>query len=236
MTLNVLISDFSADEAGILQSYLNESPEINMHSEICNINERFELFRLQLPEIVLLNIDVFGTQVSGVTKKIFEISAEVRVVFVSDNINYLADAYEMNVYDYILKPICRERVLKTLTRLQKELKSDVMPVIPVWKNDRFVVLKPEQIVYCYTVGNKTLIKSQNGEYTCLNTLCSFEQKLSNATFFRTHKSFLVNLEYIKEIIPWFNHTYHLVMNLYEKDEIPVSRTHLKGFKKRMGIE
>jgi DNA-binding LytR/AlgR family response regulator len=236
MTLNVLISDFSADEAGILQKCLIESKEYHIHSEICNIAERFELLLQQLPEMVFLNIDALGNQVGAVTKRIFEISVAIRVVFVSENNNYSAVAFEMNVYDYILKPLCSERILKTLARLHKELKTDVLPVIPVWKNDRFVVLKPEQIVYCYTVGNKTLIKSKDGEYTCLSTLCSFEQKLSNLAFFRTHKSFLVNLEYIKEIIPWFNHTYHLVMNLYEKDEIPVSRTHLKGFKNRMGIE
>jgi Response regulator of the LytR/AlgR family len=236
MTLHVLISDFSADEAGILQEYLNETKEFHIHSEICNITEKLELLRQQLPEMVFLNIDALGNQIGTVTKKILEISAAIRVVFVSENTNYYADAFEMNVYDYILKPLCSERVLKTLIRLHKELKTDALPIIPVWKTDRFVVLKPEQIVYCYTVGNKTLIKSKSGEYTCLNTLCSFEQKLSNTAFFRTHKSFLVNLEYIKEIIPWFNHTYHLVMNLYEKDEIPVSRMYLKGFKKRMGIE
>ena len=236
MTLNVFAIAFPADEANILQNYLNEPGESEINCKICNLDEGMEALRNQHPELVFLNIDALRERASAVTQRLLEISHSLRVVFVADDTGHSADAYELAVYDYIVKPVSRERLFKTLMRISKELRNDSCAVLPVWKNDRFVVLKPEQIVYCYTEGNKTLIKSKTGEYSCLNSLYSFEQKLSHPAFFRTHKSFLVNLDYIKEIIPWFNHTYHLVMNLYEKDEIPVSRTHLKDFKKRMGIE
>ncbi len=118
----------------------------------------------------------------------------------------------------------------------KVSEKSIPEIITIWETDRFVVLRPEEIIYCYTTDRKTTIKTKDREYFSMNTLASFEQRLGKCGFFRTHKSFLVNHNYIKEIVPWFNHTYNLVMNYYEHDEVPVSRTYLKEFKQRMGIE
>ena len=62
-----------------------------------------------------------------------------------------------------------------------------------------------------------------------------ESRLSRSGFLRTNKSFLVNINMVKEIEPWFNDTYLLIMNHYEKEEVPVSRHYLKDFKTVMGI-
>ena len=113
---------------------------------------------------------------------------------------------------------------------------DIRPnLVIVWKEDRMVVLEPGEIVYCYTSSEKTVIKTVNEEFVAAMTLAALEEKLSEYYFFRTHKSYLVNLYQIREILPWFNHTYLLVMRHYEKDEVPVSRTYIKRFKEVMGI-
>ncbi|MBG0763289.1 MAG: LytTR family transcriptional regulator DNA-binding domain-containing protein, partial [Tissierellales bacterium] len=52
---------------------------------------------------------------------------------------------------------------------------------------------------------------------------------------RTHKSFIVNLDYVNEIIPWFNYTFKLRLKHYENNEIPVSRSYLKDFKNKLNI-
>lgn len=125
-----------------------------------------------------------------------------------------------------------------LSEIVHKIKAEksIPEIISIWETDRFVVLRPEEIIYCYTTDRKTTIKTKDREYFSINTLASFEQKLGKCGFFRTHKSFLVNQNYIKEIVPWFNHTYNLVMDYCEHDEVPVSRTYLKEFKQRMGIE
>ncbi|TCL63805.1 LytTR family two component transcriptional regulator [Hydrogenispora ethanolica] len=235
MILKTLIVDFPAEIANELKTYLENLKELDCSGEICTMDKSLEWITLRHPDIVFIHLGANRHRVLEITRKIAEIAEAVRVVWLAENAESAVDAFELNVYDYLLKPLRAERLLKTVNRLAGELRPAALEAITVWENDRFVVLKPEQIVYCYTSGNKTLIKSKDGQFSSMNTLSSFEQKLGRFSFFRTHKSFLVNLKDIKEIIPWFNHTYNLVMNGYESDEVPVSRTHLKDFKQRMGI-
>lgn len=236
MAVNVLIMGFLQDEANILKRYLGVSGDVNVHNEICSVDIGMTLIKYQHPDLIFLDIDTLGKNTCNVTKAIKEISDSIRLVYVATHSVHSTDVLESNVYDYIQKPVRVEHLSEIMVQLSKDLKAESLPIIPVWKNDRFIILKPDHIIYLYTTGKKTMIKSKDGEYTSLNSLFSFEKKLACSSFYRTHKSYLVNLEYIKEIVPWFNHTYNLVLDRYEKDEVPVSRTYLKDFKKRMGID
>ncbi len=237
MVLKTLIVDFPVTDANDLKKYLENLREFDFCSDGCSLDRSLGWIALHHPDIVFINMDLANCRKAlEITRKIDEFTEAIRVVWLTDSADYAVDAFELDVYDYLFKPLRLERLKKTINRLGKELRSDALEVVTVWENDRFVVLKPEQIVYFYTSGNKTLIKSKDGQFSSMNTLSSFERKLGRFLFFRTHKSFLVNLNDIKEIIPWFNHTYNLVMNGYENDEVPVSRTHLKDFKQRMGIQ
>ncbi len=173
--------------------------------------------------------------------------AQECIQYVKDNLEVKVDCQLCSIKEYERKMLIidpewvfididlENHQLSEIVHKTKAEKS-IQEIISIWETDRFVVLRPEEIIYCYTTDRKTTIKTKDREYFSLNTLASFEQKLGKCGFFRTHKSFLVNQNYIKEIVPWFNHTYNLVMNYYEHDEVPVSRTYLKEFKQRMGIE
>ena len=81
---------------------------------------------------------------------------------------------------------------------------------------------------------KTVIVTEDERYITDGKLIYLEEILKQDGFFRCHRSFLVNLNTINEVIPWFNNTYIIKMKGID-DEIPISRRHMKEFKKLLNI-
>lgn len=200
-------------------------------------------------ELDAVFIDINMNDIDGISlaREIYEINKNVKIVFATAYDLYAVKAFELNAADYILKPFEEERVRKTLNRLLKEknaqddsstqrMKAFVNNVekrvrkISVWRGDRVVLLDIKDIVYISTDERSCLIKTVDGEFSSNQTLGYFEKRLELENFFRVHRSFLINLEFVREIQPWFNNTYIVKMQNYEKDEIPVSRKQIKNLR------
>ena len=148
---------------------------------------------------------------------------------------------------YILKPYTKERIRKTISRVkqnmeEQESNKQIGEIINSKNNfvlaieNKFIVLNPEkEIVLIKTLQGKLQFYTTRGILESRLLLKDVENRLSRSGFLRTNKSFLVNINMVKEIEPWFNDTYLLIMNHYEKEEVPVSRHYLKDFKTVMGI-
>lgn len=236
MQLRVIIVDDEPYAIKELRYLLEEYSDFEICGEAQTREECLRLVAREQPDIVFLDIELQGENGIDIAKEINRINSNIYIVFATAYSQYAVDAFTVNAFDYILKPFEDERIIETVEKLRREVKPKRLPgVITAWKDDRMVVLPPDEIVYFCISDEKTVIKSLRGEYTVPLTLSSLENKLESLGFMRTHKSFVVNLKYIKEIIPWFNHTYVLVMDQYEKDEVPVSRTYMKKFKEAMQI-
>ena len=130
------------------------------------------------------------------------------------HMNHMTDAEE-ELYDLILEN-------------QKKQMENIAPKdifkLPVWHNDKMILLNPmEEISLIRAEQQKVIVSTNNGEYEINASLKDVEIKLKNLGFLRTHKSFIVNISKIREIIPWFNDTFILTLDNCSQKEIPVSR-------------
>ena len=114
--------------------------------------------------------------------------------------------------------------------LKKDLKK-----VTVWKNERIFLISPTEISYCFAQdGEVNIVTKQDIVYKSKYSLNFWEKKLEDYKFFRCHRSFLVNIEKVDEIIPDVNSTYLLkIKNLNE--QVPVSRSYLKVFKSLLDL-
>ncbi|MDA8227303.1 MAG: LytTR family transcriptional regulator DNA-binding domain-containing protein [Desulfitobacterium hafniense] len=110
-----------------------------------------------------------------------------------------------------------------------------MEVIPVEQRGKTILLRPEEIVYIYTDKDNVFVKTQKDSYLTRFTLRELESRLSTAQFFRSHRCYLVNIKRMRELIPYFNGTYSVVVDDHERSEIPVSRTQSRKLKEILGI-
>lgn len=110
-------------------------------------------------------------------------------------------------------------------------------ILPVRSDERLIIINQADIFLTRAIGQKkTEIVTTRGNYSVNFTLKELEEKLNLKKFLRTHKSYIINIEKITEVIPWFNNTYLLIMEGCQEKDIPVSRSYIKEFDKIMGIK
>ena len=234
-----------------LTSILHEIENVDVAAEFSTGKGFLEFLKKDSVDVVFMDIEmpvITGIQtVQAMEQMSDEILSIPRVVFSTGFAQFAIQAFDLAVFDYILKPYTKERIRKTISRVkqnmeEQESNKQIGEIINSKNNfvlaieNKFIVLNPEkEIVLIKTLQGKLQFYTTRGILESRLLLKDVESRLSRSGFLRTNKSFLVNINMVKEIEPWFNDTYLLIMNHYEKEEVPVSRHYLKDFKTVMGI-
>ncbi|MEK4698378.1 LytTR family transcriptional regulator DNA-binding domain-containing protein [Solibacillus sp. FSL R7-0668] len=126
----------------------------------------------------------------------------------------------------------------------KEEQADTAPIettqlkiekIPTKKNDKIILFNPPEIDYIESVEGEVYIYVAGEGYLCAWTLNELEKRLIHFGFFRCHRSYIVNLQKVREIISWTRNSYSLVLQGAAKSEVPLSRNKLSELKEIVGI-
>lgn len=128
--------------------------------------------------------------------------------------------------------IPRKRDEKGRGDLQNKGEEIHLKKIPVWKNEKATLIDYDRIRWISTNQGKSYIHTGEGEYEVNVLLRDLEKRLNCPPFFRCHRSFIVNLNYVDEVITWFNGTYNLRIG---DEEIPVSRNKARELNKLLGV-
>lgn len=107
--------------------------------------------------------------------------------------------------------------------------------IPAEKQGKTILVNESDIIFAFTEQDYVYVKSFTDKLFTRFTLKELESRLNPTVFFRTHRCYLVNLHKVKEIIPFFNGTYTLIVEDNEKSEVPVSRAQAKKLRKILGM-
>lgn len=113
--------------------------------------------------------------------------------------------------------------------------AKLVEVVPVEQNGKIVLLHQDEIFFIYTDKDKVLIKTQKDSYLTRFTLRELELRLNSTHFFRSHRCYIVNIQHMRELSPYFNGAYTIVVDDDERSEIPVSRTKSRILKEMLGL-
>ncbi|UOY90275.1 LytR/AlgR family response regulator transcription factor [Bacillus glycinifermentans] len=234
--LKVLIVDdemFARDE---LRYLLERTKEVDTIDEAEHIEEAFDKMADQKPDILFLDIDLSGENGFDIAKRLKKMSAPPAVVFATAYDEYALKAFEVDAIDYLTKPFDEERIRQTIKkyrRMHPENKEEKPPSghqrLALNVDESIVILDTSEIVYAGLKDGRVIVKTFDASYAVHDTLVVLEQKLPQSLFIRVHRSFLANMDHMKEVKPWFNSTYNLLMK--DGSTIPVSRTYAKELKK-----
>ena len=172
-----------------------------------------------------------------------------KIIFVTAYDEYAIKAFEVNAVDYLLKPVTRDRLDLAVAKLE-HIKPDADPIkdllknryleqkakrLPLWKDDRIHLISPRDIAYIEAKDGESHIYTKKGLFISTDPLGHFEDLLVNYGFFRCHRSYLIHIDAIVEIIPWFNNTYAVKLAGCEGQDIPISRRNVKDFKELLHL-
>ncbi|MBO0961715.1 response regulator transcription factor [Neobacillus sp. MM2021_6] len=212
-------------------------------------------------DVIFLDINIPSLNGMLLASTISKFTKRPYIVFTTAYKEHAAQAFELEAFDYILKPYEEKRIAAMLGRLesafkrdraetplsdrklepqlnsgrqQREFTSNSASRINLKKNDKIIVTDANDIYYALAREKATLVYTQQEEYTMPMSITEFDSLLPVDLFFRCHRSYTVNLTKIREIVPWFNQTY--ILRLKDlNEEIPVSRSKVKEFRQIMHL-
>lgn len=212
--------------------------------------EALELFTKETFDLLCIDInlgDINGATLAVTARKMFP---AVEIVFATAYNNYAEKAFEVDSLYYLMKPFSMEKVDHMLNRyhsrhIQKIDESENQKVresqkhklskLSLTMDKKIIMVEISSIVYIEAQNRICIIHTRNATYEDANPLTYFEKKLKQNGFFRIQKSYLINLNHMKEMFPWFNNTYGVRMEYFEDKILPVSRNQIKNLKEILGI-
>lgn len=243
----LLVDDESLarEELGFL---LKAFPEIAVLGEAVDGPGALEQIEALDPDIVFLDVQLPGLNGLEVVRELLERGAKLpHIIFATAYDQYAVEAFEVNAADYLLKPVERDRLERSverarelirsptreserMERLLTHIRSQAAPPtkILVRTGTRMVLVDAANVIFA-TVrdGVIRVVATELTGYSNYKTLDDLQSTLGDPLFWRAHRSYLVNIDHIQEVVPWFKSSYQLRMDDGKRTEIPVSRAQTK---------
>ena len=242
--LRVVIVDDEPLARAVVREYLAGHPDTEIVAECANGFEAVKAVAQLHPHLVFLDVQMPGLTGFEVARRLTDRQPPITIIFVTAFDQHAIEAFEVNAVDYLLKPIeagrletavqrARRRVapaapmndqLERIVQLMETKRPRPEPVA-VRVADRFLLVQVDDIIYASMADESiNIVTSQVSGGSSFRTLDELQARLDPAVFWRVHRSHLVNINKIKEIVPWFSRNFILRMRDTKSTEIPVSRS------------
>jgi len=202
---------------------------------------------LQHNKVDAIFLDIKIPSLDGVllAQNISQFAHKPFIVFITAWKEHAVEAFELEAFDYILKPYQESRIITMLQKLETASQQQTAlsttgtvtrenDTINLVKDERIIVTSIHDIYYAEAHEKMTFVYTRRESYVMPMNITEFCNKLPQAHFFRCHRSYCVNLNKIREIEPWFNNTYILRLRDLEF-QVPVSRSKVKEFRQLMHL-
>lgn len=199
---------------------LNIEYEIKVYNSGDDLLEGYDKYT----DIILLDIQMDGLDGMETARKIREFDDNVEIIFITSFVEYALEGYEVNAYRYLLKPVKDENLMTSLINCLND-RNFVKRSIVIKEGDTRIKISLKDIMYIEVQGNDITVHTLKDTYRTKGTMSNFETEINSNMFVRCHKSYLVNLEYIKSIKRYTS-------ILVNDEEVPLSRNKYKEIKDR----
>jgi DNA-binding LytR/AlgR family response regulator len=238
-------------------AYLLKDADVEIVAQGKNGVEAVNLIKELSPDLVFLDVQMPGLDGFGVIKKLIDKKVPLpQIVFATAYDQYAVRAFEVNAVDYLLKPFDKKRVAQAVNKARGRLETgpggdQIGTIVKLLEQQQQrtqtakVLLKAagrlflvDQKDICYATIQDGVITvtatHMEGQSNC-RTLEELLDSLDPNMFWRAHRSYLVNINRIKEVVPWFKSSYQIRMDDRKQAEIPVSRAQTKRLRELFGL-
>jgi two-component system response regulator LytT len=238
-------------------SYLLKSvDDVEIIAQGHNGLEAVNLIKEHTPDIVFLDVQMPGLDGFGVIKKLLDRKVSLpQIIFATAFDQYAVKAFEVNAIDYLLKPFDKKRVSQAVEKARKRMQASSASTdkletlvkmleshrpqnskVLLRSAGRLLLIDQKDVCYASIQDGVISVVATNleGQSNC-RTLEELLSGLDADMFWRAHRSFVVNINRIKEVVPWFKSSYQLRMDDKKQSEIPVSRAQTKRLRELFGL-
>jgi two-component system LytT family response regulator/two-component system response regulator LytT len=205
------------------------------------------------PDVAFLDVQMPGLTGFEVARQLLENGTDLAVVFVTAFDHRAVEAFEVNAVDYVLKPVEPVRLEQAVQRVRRRQgqpigdqlerlvrmmagQKDRRNQVAVKAGERIALVQADEIIYASLAEDSiSIVTGQVSGTSNYRTLDELQARLDPEVFWRVHRSHLVNINKIKEIVPWVSRNYILRMKDAKATEIPVSRTQTRRLREYLKL-
>lgn len=239
---------------------LGQVDDVEVVGQAANGIEALRVVDEQSPDLVMLDVQMPGLTGFEVARRLLRAGVDAHFVFVTAFDQHAIEAFEVNAVDYLLKPVEADRLATAVDRARRRIQSDRQVARPQSTDemerllqlmserqgrreqlalkvaDRFLLVQSDEVVHASVQDDViTVVTNSLSGTSNYRTLDELQARLDPAVFWRVHRSHLVNINKIKEIVPWFSRNYILKMRDGKGTEIPVSRSQTKRLREYLRL-
>ena len=248
-TISVLLADDEQLAREELAFLLKDFPDFEVLTMASNGLEAAALVERLEPDVVFLDVDMPGLDGLGVIRRLQERGVPLPFfVMATAHEHYALEAFRLEAMDYLLKPIDRDRLIETLERIRRVVferhrsaersaeqaaavvaePSERRSKLVVKNGNRNLIIDVGDLIYAtIDEGLITVVTTHFEGESFYRTLEELQSNLDPEVFWRVHRGYLVNVNRIREVIPWFKSSFQIRMDDKKATEIPVSRVQTK---------
>lgn len=254
-SLTALVADDEELARDELCFLLGQLEGIEVVAEATNGMEALDEIARHDPDVAFLDVQMPGLTGFEVARQVMESGTGPSVIFVTAYDQRAIEAFEVNAVDYVLKPVDSSRLETAVARARKrrsesqpfqgqldrlvrmmEGQKDRRDQVAVKVNGRFVLVRAEEIIHASLVEDSiNIVTNQVSGTSNDRTLEELHARLDPEVFWRVHRSHLVNINKVKEIVPWFSRNYILRMTDPKATEVPVSRSQTRRLREYLKL-
>jgi two-component system LytT family response regulator/two-component system response regulator LytT len=249
--IRTLVADDEKLARDRLAGFLAQVKGVELIGQAANGVEALAMIEEARPDLVFLDVQMPGMDGFEVLKALR--GRVPHIVFSTAHDEYAIRAFEVEAVDYLLKPFDRARVQEAVERVRTRLNGGggdspdleamlrtleqrrkvFVHQVPVYAGKRILILPVDDVFWFGVEYRLVYAHAHDRPYMTNYTLRELEERLDPERFFRAHKSSLVNLKHVKEIVPWFGGRYKLVMRDDAGSEVALSRAQARALRARL---
>jgi two-component system response regulator LytT len=249
-SLRTLVVDDEQLARERLTAFLSRLEAIEVVGQATDGVEALRMIEETRPDLVFLDVQMPGMDGFEVLKALR--TPAPQVVFATAYDDYAIRAFEVGAIDYLLKPLARARVEEAVGRVRTRVATEspspdlhdllrrleqhrrvFVSQVPVSASKRILILPVAEVLWFGVEYRLVYAHTTDRAYMTNYTLRELEERLDPDVFFRAHKSSLVNLRHVREIVPWFGGRYKLVMRDADGSEVALSRTQARVLRSKL---
>ncbi|MCR4871081.1 MAG: LytTR family DNA-binding domain-containing protein [Atopobiaceae bacterium] len=238
--MRAMIVDDEAPARSELRFLLEETGRIDTIVEAASAREAVERMMEVRADVLFLDIHMPKTSGMQLAEALHKLKNPPAVIFVTAYSEYALEAFDVNAVDYLMKPVESDRLNQALDKVSVRAKpqptsKSTVERIPVVKSGRKVLVPIDQIRYIEAKDDYSCIYTDNDRFLSTISLAQLENKLAPHGFFRVHRGYIVNLEYVEDVEVVSSGILQLGINGVEGKKISVSRRRVVQLKRALGI-
>ena len=234
--IRALLVDDEAPARSELRYLLAAHPEVQVVGEAASAPEALELARDLRYDVVFLDVEMPGLTGLEAAPLVHERRDPPAIVFVTAHAEYAVDAFAVEAFDYLLKPVDPERLARVVERLRERTLESAAPVekIPVVAGGGTELLDFDQIHYAQAEGDYSRIHTYDRAYLCTSSLGELADRLPTG-FARIHRSYIVNLAKVSAVRRASPDRFRVQLADASRTELDVARRQSREIRERLGL-